>query len=91
MESPETSAEVQKPVEPELGAVSEITTPAPAHADVPATVAGIAPSVGARDAKSKIHAVPERSTDKRSVQRHANEQKARAGHRRSIRRSNTNG
>ena len=33
----------------------------------------------------------ERSTDKRFVQRHANAMKARAGHRRNIRRSNTNG
>jgi hypothetical protein len=34
---------------------------------------------------------PERATDKRFVQRHANAMKARAGHRRNIRRSNTNG
>ena len=34
---------------------------------------------------------PERATDKRFMQRHKNAMKARAGHRRNIRRSNTNG
>jgi hypothetical protein len=33
----------------------------------------------------------ERATDRRFAQRHANAMKARAGHRRNIRRSNTNG
>jgi hypothetical protein len=33
----------------------------------------------------------ERAADKRFMQRHANVMKARAGHRRNIRRSNTNG
>ena len=90
MESAETNAEVQKQSEPQPGTVSVTANPPTAATEV----TGIAASVAAPttlDAKSKIHAVPERSTDKRAVHRYANQQKARAGHRRNIRRSNTNG
>jgi hypothetical protein len=88
MESQETNAEVQKPSDPQPG--TETANPSTAAADVAGTAASaVAPTD--REAKSKIHAVPERSTDKRAVHRHANQQKARAGHRRNIRRSNTNG
>ena len=46
-------------------------------------------AVGNREIQKQT--APERSTDKRSTQRHADAMKARAGHRRNIRRSNTNG
>jgi hypothetical protein len=89
MESQETDAEVQKQSDPQPSTVSLTANPPTAT-----EVAGIAASVAAPtalDAKSKIHAMPVRSTDKRAVHRYANQQKARAGHRRNIRRSNTNG
>jgi hypothetical protein len=90
MESQETNAEVQKQADPQPGTASATANPSTAAADVAGTAASaVAPTD--REAKSKIHAVPERSTDKRAVHRHANQQKARAGHRRNIRRSNTNG
>jgi hypothetical protein len=48
-----------------------------------------AAAVGNRDMQEPTSR--EHPTDKRFVQRHANARKARAGHRRNIRRSNTNG
>lgn len=76
----------------QLGAVSETANPQLAHTDVTGTVVDIvSSSVGDRDVKSKRHAAPERSADRRSENTRANEKKARAGHRRNIRRSNTNG
>lgn len=90
MESHETSAEVQKQFNPQPGTVSVTANPPTAAADITGTAASVvAPSD--RDAKSKLHAMPARSTDPRSVRRYASQQKARAGHRRNIRRSNTNG
>ena len=90
MESAETNAEVQKQAEPQTGTVSVTANPPTAATEVTGTAASVAAPT-ALDAKSRIHAVPERSTDKRAVHRYANQQKARAGHRRNIRRSNTNG
>ena len=89
MESQETNAEVQKQSDPQPGTAS-VAAKAPLAAEVTTTVASVVATPD-REAKSKIHAVPERSTDKRAVHRYANQQKARAGHRRNIRRSNTNG
>jgi hypothetical protein len=90
MESQETSAEVQKQSNSEPATVSVVANPPTAAAGVTGTAASAVVPPG-RDAKSKIHVVPERSTDPRSVRRYSNRQKARAGHRRNIRRSNTNG
>lgn len=90
MESQETSAEVQKQSDPQPGTASVTANPPNPATEVTATAASVVASTD-RDAKSKRHAVPERSTDPRSVRRHASQQKARAGHRRNIRRSNTNG
>jgi hypothetical protein len=90
MESQETSAEVQKQSNPQPDTVSVTANPPTAAADVTGTAASVVAPTD-RDTKSKIHAVPERSTDQRSVRRYSNQQKARAGHRRNIRRSNTNG
>jgi hypothetical protein len=61
-------------------AVSESTAP---------SVIPAATAVGNREMQERTPR--ERPTDKRFVQRHANAMKARAGHRRNIRRSNTNG
>jgi len=87
VESPEKSADVQKQGEPQL-AVSETVNP-PAAPTVTATAAGVGSSL--MDATPKRHASAERSPDSRAVHRRANAMKARAGHRRNIRRSNTNG
>jgi hypothetical protein len=90
MESQETNAEVQKQSDPQLSTVSVTANPPTAATEVTGTAASVvAPTT--LDAKSKIHAMPVRSTDPRSVRRYASQQKARAGHRRNIRRSNTNG
>jgi hypothetical protein len=89
MESQEARAEVQKQGDPEHGVVSESANPQLAHRDVTGTVVDIVSHT--LDVKSKRHAAPERSADRRSENRRANEKKARAGHRRNIRRSNTNG
>jgi hypothetical protein len=92
MESQEARAEGQKQSNSQLGVVSETGNSPLAHKDVTGTVVDIvSPTVGDRDVKSKRYAAPERSADKRSENRRANEKKARAGHRRNIRRSNTNG
>lgn len=92
MESQEARVEDQKQGDPQLGAVSKTGNPPPAQTDVTGTVVDIvSPTVKDRDVKSKRHAAPEPSADRRSENRRANERKARAGHRREIRRSNTNG
>ena len=89
VESPEKSADVQKQGEPQLAAVSETVNPPVAHTAGTATAAGVGSSM--MDATPKRHASAERSPDSRAVHRRANAMKARAGHRRNIRRSNTNG
>jgi hypothetical protein len=92
MESQETSAKVQNQDDPQLGAVSQTGNPLPAYSDVTGTVVDIvSQTVGDRDVEYRRHVAPERSTDRRAENRRANEKKARAGHRRDIRRSNTNG
>jgi len=55
----------------------------------PEAVGETATATGNREMKTPKS--PERATDKRFVQRHNNVMKARAAHRRNIRRSNTNG
>ena len=66
------------------------STPAAVNETANASAAPIAASAtGNREIQNRTS--PERATDKRFVQRHANAMKARAGHRRNIRRSNTNG
>jgi hypothetical protein len=77
VESQEGTEEAQKLNPPLPAAVSETPNPSGAAA------------AGNREMKKQT--APERATDKRSTQRHANAMKARAGHRRNIRRSNTNG
>jgi hypothetical protein len=90
MESQEASTEVQKQPNTEPATAGVPANPPTAAAGVTGTAATVVAPAD-REAKSKIHAVPERSTDPRSVRRYSNQQKARAGHRRNIRRSNTNG
>ena len=86
MESQGKSAVVQMPSGPSLGAVSSTTNP-----PVAPEVGIVSTTAGERDGKSTMHASPERSPDRRFEQRRANQKRARAGHRRNIRRSNTNG
>ncbi len=83
IESRETTADVQKQSDPEPAALSETATTAVAPAIASGTTAGN------RETQKQVS--PVRSTDRRSEQRYANAMKARAGHRRNIRRSNTNG
>jgi hypothetical protein len=86
MESQEKSAVVQTQGGASLGAVSSTISPPVAPG------AGMVPTpAGERDAKSTRHASPEHSPDRRFERRRANQRRARAGHRRNIRRSNTNG
>lgn len=82
-ESREETVDIQKVNTPPHPAVSETATPSVAPAAATATTAG--------NREMQKPTSPERSADKRFVQRHANAMKARAGHRRNIRRSNTNG
>ncbi len=89
MESQKAGEEVQKQGDSQLGAVSETANPQLAHMDVTGTVVDIVSHTV--DVKSKRHAAPEPPADRRSENRRANKKKARAGHRRNIRRSNTNG
>jgi len=83
LESRQGTADVQKQNTPPPSAVSETANRSVAPAAATATTAG--------NQKMQNPASPEHSADSRFVQRHANVIKARAGHRRNIRRSNTNG
>ena len=80
--SREETVDIQKANTPPHAALSEIATPSVT------TAAATATTVGNLEKEPPSR---ERPTDKRVVQRHANAMKARAGHRRNIRRSNTNG
>jgi len=82
IESQERTVDVQN-VNTPPAAVSETATPSLAP------VVASAAAVGNREIQKQVS--PAHQTDRRSVQRHANVMKARAGHRRNIRRSNTNG
>ena len=82
-ESREQTVDVQKVSTPQNAAISETATPSVTP------VAAIETTVGQR--KMQEPTSRERPTDKRVLQRHANAMKARSGHRRNIRRSNTNG
>ncbi len=84
IESQERTVDVQNVNTPPPEAVSETATPSGV-----AHVVASAAAVGNREIQKQVS--PARQTDRRSVQRHANVMKARAGHRRNIRRSNTNG
>jgi hypothetical protein len=77
LESREGTSNLRKLSASTAAAVDEITNPSAASA------------TGNRELQNRTS--PERATDKRLVQRHANAMKARTGHRRDIRRSNTNG
>lgn len=82
-ESGEETVDIQKENTPPHAAVSETAT---------ASVTPAAPTaIAVGNPKMQEPTPRERPTDKRDVQRHANAMKARAGHRRNIRRSNTNG
>ena len=80
-ESREQTVEIQKVNTQPHAAPSETATPS-----VTTTTATVSGNPETKDPLSR-----ERPTDKRVAQRHANAMKARAGHRRNIRRSNTNG
>ena len=72
--------------------IQKITTPPTEVSETPTpsvTPAATTTASGNREMQERTSR--ERPTDKRFVQRHANVMKARAGHRRNIRRSNTNG
>jgi hypothetical protein len=86
MESQGKSAVVQMQGDVSLGAVSSTT-----NLPVAPVVGMVSSTAGERDVKSTRHGSPERSPDPRFERRRANEKKARAGHRRNIRRSSTNG
>lgn len=64
MESQKAGEEVQKQGDSQLGAVSETANPQLAHMDVTGTVVDIVSHTV--DVKSKRHAAPERSADRRS-------------------------
>src|SRR5882762_8555065 len=81
IESQERTVDVQNVNTPPTAAVSETATPSLAP------VVASAAAVGNREIQKQVS--PAHQTDRRSVQRHANVMKARAGHRRNIRRSNT--
>jgi hypothetical protein len=83
IESREGTVDVQKANTPPHAPVGETAMPAVTPAAATAT------AVGKRQMQEPTSR--ERPTDKRFVQRHANAMKARATHRRNIRRSNTNG
>jgi len=82
-ESREETVDSQKVNTPPHATLSETATPSVTNAAATATAVG---NPETKDPPSR-----ERPTDKRVAQRHANAMKARAGHRRNIRRSNTNG
>jgi hypothetical protein len=77
----EKTVGIQKANTAPHAALNETATPSVTTAAATATAVGNLEEPPSR----------ERPTDKRVVQRHANAMKARAGHRRNIRRSNTNG
>lgn len=83
LESREGTADVQKQNASASSAISDTANPSVAPAAPTATTAG--------NRKTQKPTSAKHSGDKRFVQRHANAAKARAGHRRNIRRSNTNG
>jgi hypothetical protein len=83
IESREETVHIEKGNMSSQSAVSETAPPSVSAAAAPAIV------VGNREMQEPTSR--ERPTDKRFVQRHANAVKARSGHRRNIRRSNTNG
>jgi len=83
LESREGTADLQKQDASLPVAVSETADPSVAPAAATATTTG--------NRKTQKPTSPEHSGDKRFLQRQANAIKARAGHRRNIRRSNTNG
>jgi hypothetical protein len=82
-ESREETVHIQKGNTPSQAPVSETATPSVTAAAATAIV------VGNREMQEPTFR--ERHTDKRFMRRHANAVKARSGHRRNIRRSNTNG
>jgi len=82
-ESREQTVDILKVNTPPHAALSENGTPSVTTAAPTATAV--------KNLETKELPSRERPTDKRVVQRHANAMKARAGHRRNIRRSNTNG
>jgi hypothetical protein len=86
MESQEKSAVVQTQGGASLGAVSSTISP-----PVAPGASMVSTPAGEGEGKSTRHASPEHTPDRRFEQRRANEKRARAGHRRNIRRSNTNG
>jgi len=91
-EPQETNVEVQKQTDSKTVVVGEPTNPSIAPPDVAGPVAAVvSPGVEDRSTHPTRHAAPARSTDKRFERRSANAKKARASHRRSIGRSNTNG
>jgi hypothetical protein len=72
--------------------VQKANTPPPALDTVtPSVVPAVATATVIGNRETQKQTSPGHPTDKRFVQRHANAMKARAGHRRNIRRSNTNG
>jgi len=79
----EKTVDIQKANTPSHAALSETAAPSVT------TTAAAATAV--ENLETKKPPSRERSTDKRAQQRHASAMKARAGHRRNIRRSNTNG
>jgi hypothetical protein len=79
--SREQTVDIQKVNTQPHAALSETATPS-----VTTTAATVSGNPETKDPPSRG-----RPTDKRVAQRHANAMKARAGHRRNIRRSNTNG
>ena len=79
----EKTVDIQKVNTPPHAALSETARPSVTTAAATATAVG--------NLETKEPPSRERPTDKRVVQRHTNAMKARAGHRRNIRRSNTNG
>jgi hypothetical protein len=82
-ESRKEAVDIKKGNTPAHAAVSETATPSDTLATATATVV--------RNRQIQEPTSRERPTDKRFVQRHGNAMKARSGHRRNIRRSNTNG
>ena len=82
-ESQEKTEDIQKLNTAQDGAASAAEMPSVTPAAATAT------AVGNREMQERTSR--ERPTDKRVLQRRANAVKARAGHRRNIRRSNTNG
>ncbi len=81
-ESREETVDMQNVNTPPHAAVRETATPSV----TPAAATAVGNAETKKESTSREH-----PTDKRVLQRRANAMKARAGHRRNIRRSNTNG